>query len=527
MSGPVLAGDGIQANIAPGFRLPYQRIIAVGAAVAVAQSIVRLLLPQVTSASRANVYHKQRIEMAKEFRVFGRESFRLVSSGAGLRWLNIAIGSESLSQAGFEGPAKADRSFELGLAKRSSSLGDPTMPGAPGHKDGWLVGAPAAPVALLLILGSDDREELGRFAEKVEEQCRQTGGSILYAETGARLENEIEHFGFRDGISQPGVRGKLSTDDDDLLTPRRLPPDGATQGPEFSAPGEVLLWPGEFIHGYPGQDAHDFRTPAVEGPIDPFLHGGSFLVFRRLRQHVALFRRATRSLAEALRNTADYAGVSDEWVRARLVGRWPSGAPILRYPDADPGNPPGSLDAFNNFSFREASPPVTTTRGQPIPGAPSDPSGLVCPFHAHIRKVNPRDAGTNLGPPSQTQKLRLLRRGIPYGEPISPDAEVEDDIDRGLLFLSYQRSIREQFEKLAQDWMNSSIKPEADGGHDIFVGQASQSEEGRVAVFRKAITAAPCRVATLAQWITPTGGGYFFSPSIPSLAAFAGIQAAV
>lgn len=527
MTDLVLAGDEIQANIVPGFRLPYQRIIAVGGSVVVAQSIVRLLLPQVTSASQAAAYHTPRVERAKELRVFGRESFRLVASGAVLRWLNVAIGANPLSQAGFDGPAKVDRSFALGLASRSSYLGDPTVPGAPGHRDGWLVGAPAAPVALLLVLGSDDRAELNQFAEEVEEQCRKAGGSVLYAETGARLENDIEHFGFRDGISQPGVRGKLSADESDLLTPRRLPSDGASQGPEFSAPGEVLLWPGEFILGYPGQDAHDFRTPATEGPVDPFLVGGSFLVFRRLRQHVALFRQATQSLAEDLRKNADYAGVADEWVRARLVGRWPSGAPILLYPDADPGQPPGSLDAFNNFGFREASPPVITTKGEPIPGAPGDPAGLACPFHAHIRKVNPRDAGTNLGPPSQTQKLRLLRRGIPYGEPIAKDATDEDGIDRGLLFLSYQRSIRGQFEKLAQDWMNSAIKPEGDGGHDVLIGQAPQSAEGRIGVFRRMASSTPRRVATLAQWVTPTGGGYFFSPSIPALAAFAGIQAAV
>ncbi|WP_191970292.1 Dyp-type peroxidase [Methylobacterium planeticum] len=511
----------------PGFRLPYQRIVAVGADLAQAQAIVRHLLPWVTPAARAAAYHERRIEKAKTLRVFGRESFRAVEAGSALRWLNIAVGAEPLAQAGFQGPGRTDRSFGLGLARRSSSLGDPSTLGAPGHKDGWLVGAPSAPVALLLILGSDEAEELARFADSTEKECRRAGGAVLYAETGVRLDNDSEHFGFRDGVSQPGLRGRLSPAEDDLLTPRRLAPDGLSEGPEFSAPGEVLVWPGEFIFGYPRQDAHDFRTSASEGPVDPFMSGGSFLVFRRLRQHVALFRQATRTLAESLRAYSDYAGASDDWLRARLVGRWPSGAPILLYPDDDPGTPPGSLDAFNNFGFREAAAAVTTTTGEPIPGAPGDPMGLVCPLHAHIRKVNPRDTSTNLGPPSQTQKLRLLRRGIPYGTPIAPDAVDEDGVDRGLLFLSYQRSIREQFEKLAQDWMNSDIKPEADGGHDVLVGQAPLSKEGRTAVFRKAAGSTSRRVSTLADWVTPTGGGYFFAPSLASLAAFAGNQTEV
>ena len=58
---------------------------------------------------------------------------------------------------------------------------------------------------------------------------------------------------------------------------------------------------------------------------------------------------------------------------------------------------------------------------------------------------------------SEVQTHRLLRRGIPYGEPSlsSPTAPVPDteDADRGLLFLAYQTSIENQFEFL-QDQAN-------------------------------------------------------------------------
>ena len=75
--------------------------------------------------------------------------------------------------------------------------------------------------------------------------------------------------------------------------------------------------------------------------------------------------------------------------------------------------------------------------------------GQVCPVAAHIRKVYPRGDEKE----SEVQRHRLLRRGIPYGEPSlsSPTAPVPDTEDaayRGLLFLAYQTSIENQFEFL-------------------------------------------------------------------------------
>jgi len=517
----ILAVYQIQANVAPGFRLPHQRVVALGAGAATAREVARLLLPRLTTMAEAVAYHRRRIELAKELRAFGRRSFGIAGGPSGLRWLNVAIGAAPLLEVGFGGPAAADRSFATGLPARSAALGDPKRPGEAGHKDGWIVGAPSNPIALLLILGSDELASLEAFGGEIEAVCRAAGATVLHAENGARLDGDIEHFGFRDGISQPGVRGRVSAAPDNFLTRRKLPVPADEDAPELAAPGEVLVWPGEFIFGYPTQDPHHFRRPSPVGEVDPFLIDGSFLVFRRLRQHVGAFRRATRALAEELRAFAEYAHVSDDWLRTHLVGRWPSGAPLLRFPHGDPGPPPGSLGAFNHFAFRDATPAVTTGEGEPISGADADPSGLVVALHAHIRKVNPRDVGTNLGPASQTQKLRLLRRGIPYGPPAGP-GDADDGVDRGLFFLSYQRSIREQFEKLVQDWMNSDLKPEGDRGHDVLVGQAGRDADGRACVFARSASGPFRRIATRQDWITPTGGGYFFCPSAASLAAFAG-----
>lgn len=520
MPEPIFDDVDIQASIAPGFRLPHQALVVVSGQTAAIRAIVGGLRSSVTTMDKAQAYHSRRIARAKELRVFGRQSFGRGAGGAHLRWLNIALGPRPLADSGFNAPARFDRSFDLGLPARSRTLGDPPTPATPGHPDGWKVGRPGQSLDLLLLLGSDDKETLARFVAATEQACVAQGGAILYSEAGARLEGDKEHFGFRDGISQPGLRGVVG-EGGPPLTPRRLPPGGSAMQPEFAAPGEVLIWPGEVLFGYPRQDPNDYRQPlAPSGAEDPFLRNGSYLVFRRLRQNVQAFDVATAAMAQALRAFPEFAATDDAWLRAHLIGRWPSGAPLQAYPQGDPGDPPGSLDAFNNVLFHHATQAVTLASGEPVAGVAADPDGLVCPLHAHVRKVNPRDSTTNLGGATHTQQLRILRRGIPYGPPVL-DRTLDDGADRGLIFLSFQRSIREQFEKLSQDWMNSALKPEADRGHDVLVGHVPAGPGDRRAVFTRA-PAGPFRpVATNAAWIAPTGGGYFFCPSVAALALFA------
>ena len=103
---------------------------------------------------------------------------------------------------------------------------------------------------------------------------------IVYAEMGhvrPGSQRGHEHFGFLDGISQPGVRG--------LTRPSRL------QAPDQGLPGQDLIWPGEFVYGYPGQNPADAaaRGPIVEPPAT-WARNGSFAVVRRLEQLVPEFR---------------------------------------------------------------------------------------------------------------------------------------------------------------------------------------------------------------------------------------------
>src|SRR5262249_38189980 len=146
-----------------------------------------------------------------------------------------------------------------------------------------------------------------------------------------------EHFGFKDGVSQPGVRGLMSRRPDVYLTPRRLAP-AAPGEMEFARPGQPLVWPGQFVFGYASTDGSSGSTggpvPAVK--LKPaWLANGSLLVFRRLRQDVAAFTAFVRSEAARLAATPDFAGMTPARLGALLVGRWASGAPILRAQQTD------------------------------------------------------------------------------------------------------------------------------------------------------------------------------------------------
>jgi hypothetical protein len=112
--------------------------------------------------------------------------------------------------------------------------------------------------------------------------------------------------------------------------------------------------------------------------------------------------------------------------------------------------------------------------------------------------------------------------GIPFGAPLADRyAETKDDPqkgNRGLLFLSIQSSIEDQFEFLCTRWMGDPSRPKMPGGHDLLVGQNNAPGENRVrrcVIFGSGLQQAS--VATGAQWIVPTGGGYFFVPALSAL----------
>jgi hypothetical protein len=109
----------------------------------------------------------------------------------------------------------------------------------------------------VIIVASDDRDNLDDEVARIEGTIysgrtnqggyAKPGVRLIYKQQGATLPQPLaghEHFGFLDGVSQPGLRGRLSEEATDVLTPRRNPHDPDLRqtwtGPDLAR--RVRLW---------------------------------------------------------------------------------------------------------------------------------------------------------------------------------------------------------------------------------------------------------------------------------------------
>ena len=403
------------------------------------------------------------------------QSFYGLNLGLTVAGLNELIGARR---------PKLDQSFERGAGSPETidGLHDPPL-------SDWLQEFLADRIDGVFLVTAPD-ERLVRFHRA--ELLRLLGGSIkvVYSEMGTTrpgVFRGFEHFGYRDGISQPGIRG---------LTRR------STSNPDQGLPGQDLLWPGEFVFGYPGQDPSD---PVRQGPpphmAAPWLRNGSYMVFRRLEQKVPEFRGFIADHAAML-------GMEPELLGARMFGRWKSGAPLELAPLYD--NAALGRDAMRNNDFDYGD----------------DPFQRRCPYAAHIRKAYPRDDAP--GGEAEAQRHRILRAGITFGPEVA-SGETTTSHSRGLMFVCYQTSIERQFEYIQRSHANDpafvsgKVRPGGGApvtpGFDPIIGQAAD-EGAREMDEPYPNYPAGNRRTTLEmprQFIVLTAAGYFFVPSISAL----------
>jgi Dyp-type peroxidase family len=539
-SEPMLCVDNIQGNILGGFMKDHQMLIFLKITdVPAFKKWLKTLTPFIATAGEVLAFNR----LFKALRTRRGETNTVKAT-----WNNIAFSFGALKQLAVDADAFTDAAFRDGLASRSQSLGDPADAGAEGNPGNWFIGGPNEEADVVLIVASDDRDDLfdevariedSIFSFRVNGQPASSGAQLIYKQQGQNLPGSLaghEHFGFLDGVSQPGIRGLLPNGE--FLTLRQNPQDD-----DQGKPGQDLLWPGEFVFGYSGQDpeGEEEGPNSLNGNAPAWAQDGSFLVFRRLRQDVFGFH-------SFLRDTAGVLGVPPDLFGAKLVGRWPSGAPILRAQNSDDAALADNDCANNNFEFQAdatqepGDPPDSPGAGQcaepgRFPESPGDKPGIICPYAGHIRKTYPRDDvfnnnGSRGLNENTTQTHRLLRRGIPFGEVSSSTttAPFEDTVDRGLLFLAYQTSVVEQFEFVTKAWVNNANFKEpfdeankSGAGHDPIIGQNGQ-DPNRERKFIVTINGQPKVVSTQKDWVIPTGGGYFFSPSIDALCLLAGVD---
>lgn len=281
---------------------------------------------------------------------------------------------------------------------------------------------------IVLTIYSDSKSECERqlldlclmFPDAFEERSRNVYaiGCHLSAQDGP-TGGRLEHFGFLDGISQPAIEGiHSSTEKKHAL--------------------------GEFVLGYKDDQGNNpwalngsLRREEDESPADQvlrhrrFFRGSSFCAFRAMEQDVGGFQVYIEEQASIL-------GASVEYVKAKMMGRWPNGAPLRPFQEKMPNSPP--VEEVNSFDFSD------------------DPVGMGCPFGSHVRRMNPR---SDLVVPLRSR--RLIRRGIPFGKALArgDEEEIRRDqgerigeisVPRGFLGFFFCSDLTDQYEHILGEW---------------------------------------------------------------------------
>lgn len=379
-----------------------------------------------------------------------RTRINIAFTHAGLR----ALGLNAAMLASFptefrEGPANP---------ARAQLMGD-TGPSAPPH---WELGGPTTEAvhAVVMLFAATPELVEEMKARYLAELHAMDCVRILQEQPTSRLADSKEHFGFRDGISQPGLAG--------------------TTAP---VAGQEMIQPGEFVMGY--ENEYGLITPM---PTPQQLgRNGTYLVYRKLEQDVAAFEATLEAQSGGVARQKEY-------LAAKLVGRWRSGAPLTLSPDED--DPALGQDARRNNDFQYAA---------------IDRAGTRTPLGSHVRRTNPRDA-LEKDPRLATiasRRHRILRRGRPYGPPYSPQTASSP---RGILFVAINTDIRRQFEFVQQVWMNDPKFAGLRTDKDPFA--TNHEGDNTLTIQRHPVRQV---LRGLPRFVTVRAAGYFFVPGVAAL----------
>lgn len=373
------------------------------------------------------------------------------------RWVTVAFTWTGLRALGVDEQSldTFPDAFREGMARRAEILGD-TGDAAPEH---WLGGLAGEDLHAIAILFARTDEQCRRSIEEHDKLLDRTPGvrSLSYLDLNATppFNYAHDHFGFRDRLSQPVMKGS-----------------GEEPTPGSGEP----LEPGEFILGYPDEDGPVTNLPEP----DVLSRNGSYMAYRRLEEHVALFR-------EYLRERSD-SPEAEELLAAKFMGRWRSGAPLVLAPDRD--DPELGADPMRNnvFNYKEM-----------------DPFGYACPLGSHARRLNPRDTAHYMN------RRRMIRRGATYG-PALPDGAPDDGVDRGIAAFIICADLVRQFEFAQNVWINDKTFHELGNEHDPICGTQDGTLDFTVPKrpIRKVHKGIPA-------FTTLRGGAYFFLPGMSGL----------
>ena len=387
------------------------------------------------------------------------DSARHSSDPARGAWVTVAFTYQGLKALGVPEDSLASFAPEFcqGMAARAAELGDVGESSPENWEDP--LGTPDVHVALAAL--SPDAARLEAVLDRARRAHQELPGiAAIWRQDCYQLETGRTSFGFKDGIGQPAVEGC---------------------GVPGTNPGELPIKAGEFILGYRDETGSlpPMPTPEVLG------RNGTYIVFRKLHTRVAAYRRYlhTRALNRA----------EEERLGAKMVGRWPSGAPLALCPERD--DPALGADPHRNNDFRYAD----------------DLRGFKCPVGAHARRANPRDALDHEGN-VDVRLHRMIRRGTSYGPALPPGVLEDDGADRGIIFVFAGARLKRQFEFIKTQWLNDGIFIGAPAEKDPLAGANDGS--GMFTIPERPIRR---RLQDLPPFVITRGGEYGFAPGLRAM----------
>jgi Dyp-type peroxidase family len=364
--------------------------------------------------------------------------------------------------------------FVQGMKARAEILYDNEKNGPERWDSVWREGL----VDIWLAVNSQTKETLNALSDDLQKLMDNTGGArkVGSQDAGALFIDGVwspkEHFGYTDGFGNP-----------DFLGVRRDTQPG--QGKLMDDGSWAPLATGELLLGYADE--------AGELPVAPIPHllanNGTFMVYRKLHQNVATFRRYLEEKG------ALYAG-GREKLASKFIGRWRDGTPVELSPDVPNQGIVKDKQRNVNFTFGD------------------DLDGARCPVGAHVRRTNPRDTFGFNG--RLIHRRRITRRGLPYGPYVPEDQLVRDDGEHGIIFMALNSSLFRQFEFVQQQWVEYGNDARLGNDKDMLLGNHDGRDRYTIQGTEDPSNP-PFVCAGLPNFVELRGGDYFFLPSMTAL----------
>ncbi|MEO7275076.1 MAG: peroxidase [Vicinamibacterales bacterium] len=375
-------------------------------------------------------------------------------------WVAVALTYAGLQALGVPDASLASFpvAFREGMAARAAAF-EEAEDSLPAHWEApYGTGQIHAALTLLCLTEAKWQDMLAMARQQLQDL---PAVQVLARDDFEQVPGGRTPFGYKDGISFPQIRGNVQSP---IVSPE--PPIAA----------------GEFVLGYPGEGG---RTVPVPTP-DALGRNGTFLGFRKLHSRVAAFRQFLQANAGPR--------LAPELLAAKMIGRWPSGAPLMLAPEADQPELGSDLERMNNFLYMDGG----------------DANALRCPLGAHIRRMNPRD--TALPVMTDVRLHRIIRHGTAYGPPLPAGVLEDDGQARGIFFIFISATAPDTYEFLKKEWINDGnflgLGPERDPVCGTHRGT------GQFTIPMKPLRR---KVPMLDSFTQTLGGEYAFMPSLTAL----------